>query len=58
MISAGFDHIIAHWDIAAASKENRILDPLQTYKGHTAGVMVNEGIYDMNEKLKQDNYRM
>ncbi|KAI8646936.1 WD40-repeat-containing domain protein [Parasitella parasitica] len=39
LISAGFDHVIAHWDIAAASKENRILDPLQTYTGHDAGVM-------------------
>jgi histone-binding protein RBBP4 len=48
LISAGFDHIIAHWDIAAASKENRILDPLRAYNGHTAGVMVNERVYDMN----------
>lgn len=27
-------------DIAAASKENRVLDPLQIYQGHTAGVEV------------------
>lgn len=40
LLSAGFDHLIAHWDIAAASKENRVLDPLRIYKGHTAGVMV------------------
>ncbi|KAK4519566.1 uncharacterized protein ATC70_009802 [Mucor velutinosus] len=39
ILSAGFDHLIAHWDIAAASKENRVLDPLRIYNGHTAGVM-------------------
>jgi WD40 repeat protein len=44
LISAGFDHTICHWDIAAASKENRVLNPLQTYKGHTAGVMVRKKI--------------
>lgn len=38
LISAGFDGLIVHWDIAAASKENRVLSPLQTYQGHTAGV--------------------
>lgn len=38
ILSAGFDGLVCHWDIAAASKENRTLSPLQTYKGHTAGV--------------------
>ncbi|KAG1461917.1 hypothetical protein G6F55_003285 [Rhizopus delemar] len=38
LISAGFDGIIAHWDIAAASKENRVLSPLQTYKAHKSSV--------------------
>ncbi|CAO3634197.1 unnamed protein product [Mucor hiemalis] len=38
ILSAGFDGLICHWDIAAASKENRTLSPLQTYKGHTACV--------------------
>ncbi|KAI8380383.1 WD40-repeat-containing domain protein [Blakeslea trispora] len=39
ILSAGSDHLICHWDIAAASKEHRQLDPLRTYRGHRAGVM-------------------
>ncbi|CEG71032.1 Putative Histone-binding protein RBBP4 [Rhizopus microsporus] len=38
LISAGFDGLIAHWDIAAASKENRVLSPMQTYKAHKSSV--------------------
>ncbi|KAG1441763.1 hypothetical protein G6F56_011343 [Rhizopus delemar] len=38
LISAGYDGIIAHWDIAAASKENRVLSPIQTYKAHRSSV--------------------
>ncbi|KAI8331174.1 WD40-repeat-containing domain protein [Chlamydoabsidia padenii] len=38
LLSAGFDTRICHWDIAGASKEYRILDPLRTYQGHTAAV--------------------
>ncbi|KAI9485210.1 MAG: WD40-repeat-containing domain protein [Benjaminiella poitrasii] len=39
LLSAGFDHVIVHWDIAAASKEKRVLEPLQTYRSHTKAVM-------------------
>jgi WD40 repeat protein len=42
ILSAGTDNIICHWDIAAASKENRTLDPLQIYRGHTDSVMVRQ----------------
>ncbi|OBZ83093.1 putative histone-binding protein Caf1 [Choanephora cucurbitarum] len=39
ILSSGSDRLICHWDIAAASKEHRHLDPLRTYRGHEAGVM-------------------
>ncbi|KAI9272948.1 WD40-repeat-containing domain protein [Phascolomyces articulosus] len=38
LLSSGFDNLICHWDIAAATKENRVLDPLRVYSGHSAGV--------------------
>ncbi|KAI9257645.1 WD40-repeat-containing domain protein [Sporodiniella umbellata] len=46
---AGYDGIIAHWDITAASKENRVLSPLQTYKAHKASVS------DVGWNMKHDS---
>lgn len=43
LLSAGFDRIICHWDIAAASRDHRVLQPLRKYEGHTASVMVRRG---------------
>ncbi|KAI9300321.1 WD40-repeat-containing domain protein [Cunninghamella echinulata] len=38
LISAGFDAKICQWDIAAAHKEHRSLEPLRTYHGHSGPV--------------------
>ncbi|KAI8373008.1 WD40-repeat-containing domain protein [Radiomyces spectabilis] len=38
IISAGFDGKICQWDIGAAHKEHRVLDPLCTYTGHSSGI--------------------
>ncbi|KAI8335131.1 WD40-repeat-containing domain protein [Chlamydoabsidia padenii] len=35
LLSAGFDHLICHWDIGLASKDDHTLTPYQTYKAHT-----------------------
>ncbi|KAI9323729.1 WD40-repeat-containing domain protein [Dichotomocladium elegans] len=41
LLSGAFDGLICQWDIAQASKQNRELDPVRVYAGHSAGV---EGI--------------
>ncbi|KAI7866984.1 WD40-repeat-containing domain protein [Spinellus fusiger] len=38
VLSAGFDSLVCEWDINAATKEHRTLQPLRTYAGHTACV--------------------
>ncbi|KAI9302439.1 WD40-repeat-containing domain protein [Cunninghamella echinulata] len=38
LLSAGFDSIICEWDISGTAQENKEIQPLRTYKGHTAGV--------------------
>ncbi|CAO3644254.1 unnamed protein product [Cunninghamella echinulata] len=38
LLSAGFDSIICEWDISGTTQENKEIQPLRTYKGHTAGV--------------------
>ncbi|KAI8982164.1 WD40-repeat-containing domain protein [Mycotypha africana] len=38
LLSAGYDGKVIQWDIADATKENRTLQPLQVYTGHTAAV--------------------
>ncbi|CAO3592582.1 unnamed protein product [Absidia cylindrospora] len=38
LISAGFDSLICEWDINGTPQDNKELQPLRTYKGHTAGV--------------------
>ncbi|KAI8096544.1 WD40-repeat-containing domain protein [Halteromyces radiatus] len=38
LLSAGFDKKICQWDIAAASKEHRVLAPLRIYYGHESSV--------------------
>ncbi|OBZ90240.1 Histone-binding protein RBBP4 [Choanephora cucurbitarum] len=35
LLSAGFDHLICHWDIGCAAHQDRELQPLQRYEGHT-----------------------
>jgi WD40 repeat protein len=42
LLSAGFDKVICHWDISAASRDNREIQPLMKYEGHTDSVMVKE----------------
>ncbi|KAL1926264.1 hypothetical protein VTP01DRAFT_5961 [Rhizomucor pusillus] len=38
LISSGFDGRICHWDISAASREDRRLLPYRTYSAHQGGV--------------------
>ncbi|KAJ8662982.1 hypothetical protein O0I10_001159 [Lichtheimia ornata] len=38
LISGSFDSRVCYWDIAAASKENKEIEPLNVYNGHTAPV--------------------
>ncbi|SAM02247.1 hypothetical protein [Absidia glauca] len=38
LLSAGFDSVICEWDINASNQDNKELQPLRVYKGHTAGV--------------------
>lgn len=49
LVSAGFDHVVCHWDIAAASRENRTLQPFKKYQAHTDSVM------DVNWYMKHDS---
>ncbi|KAJ1919959.1 Histone acetyltransferase type B subunit 2 [Mycoemilia scoparia] len=38
LISASEDFTVCHWDIKGVTKDNRRLDPVNIYKGHTAVV--------------------
>ncbi|ORX61731.1 WD40 repeat-like protein [Hesseltinella vesiculosa] len=38
LLSAGFDSLVCEWDVDGTEHANKEIQPLRTYKGHTAGV--------------------
>ncbi|ORE06012.1 WD-40 repeat-containing protein [Rhizopus microsporus var. microsporus] len=38
LLSAGFDQLICHWDIGMTPNQDKELEPLQVYRGHTSCV--------------------
>ena len=53
LLSAAFDSKICHWDVKSTTRDNRRVDPIRVYTGHSTGVEVIRNTYISKQLIIQ-----